>query len=43
LREKDLTALARAGFNYDIAQKVIEAETTEELEDEIEQNIKGQD
>ena len=43
LREKDLTALARAGFNYDIAQKVIEAETTKELEDEIEQNIKGQD
>ena len=39
LREKDLAALARAGFNYDMAQKVIEADTIEELEDEIEQNI----
>ncbi|MBT3914993.1 MAG: RecX family transcriptional regulator [Rhodospirillaceae bacterium] len=38
LREKDLAALARAGFNYDMAQKVIEAETIKELEDEIEQN-----
>jgi len=39
LREKDLAALARAGFNYDMAQKIIEAETIEELEDEIEENL----
>ena len=36
LREKDLAAMVRTGFNYDMAQKVIEAEITEELEDEIE-------
>ena len=34
-RQKDLAALARAGFSYDIARKVIEAETAEELEAEI--------
>lgn len=32
-REKDLAALARAGFSYDTALSVIDAETTEELED----------
>jgi regulatory protein len=31
-REKDLAAMARAGFPYDIARRVIEAETVEELE-----------
>tara|TARA_B100000315_G_scaffold210567_1_gene206908 strand:+ start:9147 stop:9740 length:594 start_codon:yes stop_codon:yes gene_type:complete len=41
LREKDLAALARAGFNYDMAQKVIDADTAAELEDEIEQNTYG--
>ena len=31
-REKDLAALARAGFSYDIALAVIDAETANELE-----------
>jgi regulatory protein len=31
-REKDMAALARAGFGYDIALKVIDAETPDELE-----------
>ncbi len=31
-REKDLAALARAGFSYDIARRIVEAETTDELE-----------
>ena len=31
-REKDLAALARAGFSYDIARRVIEAETVADLE-----------
>ena len=34
-KEKDLAALARAGFNYDTAQKVIEAVRVEDLEEEI--------
>jgi len=37
-REKDLAALARAGFNYDTAQKVIDAESIEILEQEITTN-----
>ena len=32
-RDKDLAALARAGFSYDIARTVIEAETTDELDE----------
>ena len=31
-REKDLAALARAGFSYAIARRIVEAETPEELE-----------
>ena len=31
--EKDLAALARAGFSYDIAKQVVETESIEELED----------
>jgi len=31
-REKDLAALARAGFSYDTARQVIEAESVDELE-----------
>ncbi|MDJ0949810.1 MAG: RecX family transcriptional regulator [Alphaproteobacteria bacterium] len=31
-REKDLAALGRAGFDYDIARKVVEAESIETLE-----------
>lgn len=31
-REKDLAALARAGFSYDVARRIVEAETTDELE-----------
>lgn len=31
-REKDLSALARAGFSYDIAQKIIDSDSVEELE-----------
>ncbi len=34
-REKDLASLARAGFAYDIARRVVEAETAEELEREL--------
>ena len=41
-REKDMAKLARAGFSYHIAQKVIRAETLEELEEMIENNIYGQ-
>ncbi len=31
-RDRDLAALARAGFSYDIARRIIEAETVEVLE-----------
>lgn len=31
-RERDLAALARAGFGYDVARRVIEARSAEELE-----------
>ena len=31
-REKHLAALARAGFSYDIARQVIDAESEEDLE-----------
>ena len=41
-REKDMAKLARAGFSYHIAQKVIRAETLEELEEMVENNIYGQ-
>jgi regulatory protein len=34
LRERDLAALARQGFGYDIARRVIEARDTDELEEE---------
>ncbi len=34
-REKDLASLARAGFAYDIARRVVEAETAEDLEREL--------
>ena len=34
LKDRDLAALARQGFGYDIARKVIEAEDTDALEDE---------
>jgi regulatory protein len=33
-REKDLAALARAGFSYDMARRVIEAPSPEDLADE---------
>jgi regulatory protein len=32
MKEKDLAAMARAGFSYDLARDVIEAESIEELE-----------
>ncbi|WP_135081170.1 regulatory protein RecX [Terasakiella sp. SH-1] len=32
MRDKDLAALARAGFSYDLAQDIINASTVEELE-----------
>ena len=41
-REKDMAKLARAGFNYNIARKVINAQTSEELEEMVENNISGQ-
>lgn len=31
MREKDLAALARAGFSYDVARRVVEAESAEDL------------
>ncbi len=31
-KEKDLAAMARAGFSYDMAREIIEAETVEDLE-----------
>lgn len=34
MRQKDLAALARAGFGFDIARRVIEAENAEALEEE---------
>ena len=37
-----MAKLARAGFNYRIAYIVINAETTEELEEMVENNISGQ-
>ncbi|OHC74475.1 MAG: hypothetical protein A3G18_11325 [Rhodospirillales bacterium RIFCSPLOWO2_12_FULL_58_28] len=36
LRDKDMAALARAGFGYDMVVKVIDAETALELEEEVE-------
>ena len=41
-RAKDMAKLAQAGFNYSIAYIVINAETTEELEEMVENNISGQ-
>ncbi len=35
MRQKDLASLARAGFAYDVARRVVEAETAEELEREL--------
>lgn len=35
LRERDLAALARLGFDYDIARRVIDALTGDELESEL--------
>jgi len=32
VREKDLAALARAGFSYDVAQRVVDAENSTDLE-----------
>ena len=32
-REKDMSALARAGFGYDIAQRIVEATSIDELEE----------
>ncbi len=32
-REKDMAALARAGFGYDVAQRIVDADTVEDLED----------
>jgi regulatory protein len=34
-RERDLAALARQGFGYDTARRVIEAENVASLEEEI--------
>lgn len=31
-RDKDLAALARAGFSYDVARRIVEAKTPEQLE-----------
>jgi regulatory protein len=35
MREKDLAALARAGFSYAIARRIVEAETPEDLEPSV--------
>lgn len=34
-RERDLAAMARAGFGYDLAKRVIEADDPEELEEDL--------
>jgi regulatory protein len=34
-RDKHLSALARAGFSYDMAQRVVDSETTQELEERL--------
>ena len=34
-RDKDLASLSRAGFPYDIARRIVEAATAEELEGEV--------
>lgn len=31
-RDKDMAALARAGFGYDVAQRIVDADTVEDLE-----------
>ena len=36
MREKDLATMARAGFGYDMARRVVEAEDAAELEAELE-------
>lgn len=36
-REKDMAALARQGFSHDVARRVLDAETPEDLEAEIEE------
>jgi|GEM_PF-6874159 len=36
-----MAILARAGFNYSVAQKIIAAETSDELEEEVEKNMYG--
>jgi regulatory protein len=41
-REKDMAKLGRAGFSYHIAHIIINAETSEELEEMVEKNISGQ-
>ena len=38
-RGKDMAKMARAGFNYHIAKKIISAETPKELEEMVENNI----
>jgi len=40
-QEKDLAAMARSGFSYDIARRVIEAETVEQLEAEVSASEEG--
>lgn len=37
-QDKDLAALARAGFDYQTAQKVIRAETTDDLDDMLDKD-----
>ncbi|MDP8995316.1 MAG: recombination regulator RecX [Pseudomonadota bacterium] len=34
-RQKDLAVLARAGYGYDVARRVIDAESAEDLEEEV--------
>jgi hypothetical protein len=34
MREKDLAALARAGFSYDVARRVIETPSPDDLADD---------
>jgi regulatory protein len=35
LRQRDMAALARAGFSYDVARRVVDAESTDSLEEMI--------
>lgn len=40
-RDRDLAALARGGFSYELARRVVDAETPEALEDAVSEAMQG--